>query len=580
MMKAKSNKSKDLFSFAGIFLVLILLNILGSLSFFRIDLTSEKRYTLNPATKTLLDEVEDVMFFRIYLDGNLPPAFQKLKLETRQMLDEFRAYNPKIQYKFINPSESEDRKVRRQIYEQLEGKGLYPIEIRMDEGDNRSQMRIFPGALVGYLDYPEIPMALLLPQLTRTPEEQINSSIQNLEYSLANTVRRLTKKVKPRIAIIRGQGQLEPQYLADLAGTLSQHYHISNFNIREFTPDTATGEVSIENQLQRLRTFDAAIIARPTKPFTDLDLLLLDQFIMSGGKTLWFVDAVEANMDSLSQASSFLATPKLDDLNLRNLLFKYGARINTNLVKDLVAAGVNDRRSINRWVYFPMVMPQVKHPITKDLNAIKLEFASTVDTVLAPGIKKTFLLKSSPYARSVSTPHIVSLATLYEQPRDVEYQSSNLPFAVLLEGSFESYYRSRIVPRDAQGNRFNIRQTGNPTKMLVVGDGDLVKNQLNILNPNLPRNAPLPLGFDQFTNTEFGNKDFVLNAVDYMLDDMGLISIRSRELKLRLLDARRVKTEKNTWKVLNTAVPIGLVLLFGLIYTTLRKRRYAKKHVA
>jgi ABC-2 type transport system permease protein len=576
VMKASSNKFKDLFSFAGIFLGLILINIIGSFGFFRIDLTSEKRYTLNSATKALLDDVEDVMFFRIYLDGNLPPAFQKLKLETRQMLDEFRAYNPKIQYKFIDPSENEDRKVRQQVYEQLEGKGLYPIEVRMDEGDNRSQMRIFPGALVGYLEYPEIPMTMLMPQLTKSPEEQINSSIQNLEYTLANTVRRLTRKVKPRIAIIRGQGQLEPQFIADLAGSLAQHYHISNFNIREFTPDTLTGEVSIEAQLQRLKAYDAAIIAKPTKPFTDLDLLLIDQFIMSGGKSLWFVDAVAATMDSLSQASSFLATPLLEELNLRNLFFKYGARINTNLVKDLVAAGVNDRRSINRWVYFPMVMPQVKHPITKDLNAIKFEFASTVDTVLAPGIEKTFLLKSSPYARSVSTPHIVSLASLYQQPRDEEYQSSFLPMAVLLEGAFESYYRSRIVPRDASGNRFNIKQKSVPTKILLVGDGDLVKNQLNVINPNLPRNAPLPLGFDQFTNTEYGNKDFVLNAVDYMLDDMGLISIRSRELKLRLLDSRKVKSEKLTWKILNTAIPIGAVFLFGLFYTTIRKRRYSK----
>ncbi len=575
-----SRKTSDIGAFLALVVALVLLNIIASFQFFRLDLTSEKRFTLNEATKKLLDEVEDVMFFKIYLAGDYPPAFQKLQLETKQMLDEFRAYNPKIQYKFINPSESEDRNIRKEVYEQLEGKGLYPIEVNTDEGDMRSQLRIFPGALVGYLDFPEVPVQLLIPQIATAPEAQINSSIQNMEYTLASSIRRLTKKVKPRIALIRGQGELEPQYLSDLAATLSQHYYVSNFNLREFVKDSITGEVSLEAQMRRLSTYDAAIIAKPTQPFTDLDFVLLDQFVMNGGKTLWFIDAVNANMDSLSQASSFLAVPQLEELNLRNLLFKYGVRINSNMVKDLVAAGVNDRRSINRWVYFPMVMPTIKHPITKDLNAIKLEFPSTIDTVLSPGITKTPLLRSSPYARTVNTPHIVSLAALYAQPNDQEYQSSFLPMGWLLEGSFNSFYENRIVPRDMNGRKIPIKEKGAPTKMLVVADGDLVKNQLNVINPNLPRNAPLPLGYDQFTNTQFGNRDFVLNTVDYMLDDMGLISIRSRELKMRLLDEKRVRAEKNKWKMLNTALPIGLVLVFGLIYVSLRKRKYNKQVTA
>lgn len=577
---ANSRKRADIGTFLAVVLALFLVNIIASFQFFRLDLTAEKRFTLNDATKALLDDVEDVMFFKIYLAGDFPPAFQKLQLETKQMLDEFRAYNPKVQYKFVNPSESEDRNIRKQVYEQLEGKGLYPIEVSTDEGDLRSQLRIFPGALVGYLDYPEVPVQLLIPQIATAPEAQINSSIQNLEYTLANSMRRLTKKVKPRIAIIRGQGELEPQYVADLAAALSQHYYVSNFNLREFVKDSVTGAVSIENQMRRLSTYDAAIIAKPTQPFTDLDFVLLDQFIMNGGKTLWFVDAVNATMDSLSKASSFLATPLLEDLDLRNLLFKYGVRMNSNIVKDLVAAGVNDRRSVNRWVYFPMVMPTVKHPITKDLNAIKLEFPSTIDTVLSPDITKTLLLRSSPYASVVNTPHIVTLATLYGQPNDQEYQSSYLPLGWLLEGSFNSYYENRIVPKDTDGRKIKIRDKGVETKMLVVADGDLVKNQLNVVNPNIPRNAPLPLGYDQFTNTQFGNRDFVLNTVDYMLDDMGLISIRSRELKMRLLDAKRVRNEKNKWKLFNTVLPIGLVLLFGLVYVTIRKRKYNKQLVA
>ncbi len=570
----KANKKRDLSFFTLAIVAILVLNILGSLTFFRVDLTTEKRYTLNQATKDLLERVDEVLLFKIYLEGDFPPAFQKLQRETKQMLDEFRAYNPKIQYRFIDPSESSDRKIRKQIYEQLESKGLYPIEVKTESDDASSQVRIFPGAIANYLDDRELAVSLLIPQLSLPPEAQINSSIQNLEYTLANTVRRLVQERRKSIAFIEGHGELEANYVADLSAALGQYYNIQRMNLRDFAIDTVTGQPSLLQQLQKLRSFEAAIIAKPTKPFTDLDRFLLDQYIMNGGKTLWFVDAVSADMDSLSQQSSFLATPLLDQLNIGDMLFKYGARVNTNLVKDLVAAGVNDRRSINRWVYFPMIMSQSKHPIVKDLNAIKTEFISSVDTILSPGVSKTFLLRSSPYSRTVSTPHVVSLRAMYEPPIEREYQSRHLPLGVLLEGHFESVYKNRLLPKDEMGRRLNVKDSGRFSQMLVVGDGDLVKNQLNILNPNLPKGSPLPLGFDQFTNTEFGNKAFVLNVVDYMLDDTNLMQIRSRELKIRLLDGKRIRAEKNKWMIVNTALPIGVVLIFGLIYVFLRKRRY------
>jgi ABC-2 type transport system permease protein len=241
----------------------------------------------------------------------------------------------------------------------------------------------------------------------------------------------------------------------------------------------------------------------------------------------------------------------------------------------MVAGGVNDRRSINRWIYFPLIMPQVDHPITKDLNAIKLEFASTIDTIIAPGIKKTILLRTSPYSRTVSTPHMVQLQTLYQDHNEANFRQQNLPVGVLLEGEFNSAFKNRITPKEQSGEAIKVIEKGRKTEMLVVADGDIIKNQLNVVNPNIPRGTPLPTGFDQYTNMQYGNKDFFLNAIDYMLDDSGLISIRSRELKLRLLDFNRIKAEETYWKLLNTIAPIILVLLFGILYTWLRRRKYA-----
>ena len=379
---------------------------------------------------------------------------------------------------------------------------------------------------------------------------------------------------RPTVAFLNGHGELGDKYIADIARELSQYYKLEKFNSKEFKADTATGEISLQNQLMRLNTFDALIIAKPTKNFNDLDKLLLDQYVMRGGKTLWFIDAVSADLDSLSKKQSFLAFPISDQIGLTDLLFKYGVRINSNLVQDMVAAGVNDTREVNRWVYFPLLMPQSKHPIAKDLNAVKLEFASTIDTIIAPGIKKTILLRTSPYSKTVTTPHLVNIGTLYEEQREENYRQQYLPMAVLLEGKFNSAFLNRILPKNEDGSNIPILKESPETQMLVVGDGDIIKNQLNIINPSIPRGMPLPLGYDQFTGMQFGNKDFIMNAVDYMLDESGLIKIRSRELKLRLLDSKKIKTDRLTWQLLNVAMPILIIILFGIFYNYFRKRKF------
>lgn len=570
----KSRRVRDLVSFLVITAILIVLNVIVSLKFFRIDLTTENRYSLSDATIELLESFNDVLYVKIYLEGEFPADFQRLQRETRQMLDEFRAYNGKIEYEFIDPAGSEDSKVNQDVFEQLQYKGLKYYELRVNEKGGNKTQRVFPGALMSYGDS-EVPVQLLIDQLGVQPQAQINASVQNLEYALANAIRGLVRQRKPLIGFLTGHDELDVKYVADFARGLGENYRIDKFNIRKFKSDSTGEDLSIGQQQIRLNRFDGIIVAKPQKAFNDLDKYLLDQYLMQGGKVMWLVDAIHANMDSLSERPQFISYPIYDRLNIQDMLFRYGVRINTNIVQDLVCGGVSDRRSINPWVYFPMVMSQVKHPISKDISGVKLEFPSSVDTIIAKGVKKTFLLRSSKYSNVVATPHMVRLQTLYEQPSEDRFKSQGVPMAVLLEGKFESAFKNRIAPKANNEDLPKLLEESRPTQMMVVADGDIIKNQLNILNPNIPKGTPLPLGFDQFTGAQYGNKDFLLNAVDYMLDDSGLIDIRSRELKIRLLDVNRIQSDKLIWQLINTLVPVLIIILCGVVYIFFRKRKYA-----
>lgn len=570
----KSRRSKDIVRFVLIVAIVILINIIGALKFFRIDLTAEKRYSLSDATKNLLESFDEVLYVKIYLQGDFPAGFQRLQRETKQMLDEFRAYNGRIEYEFISPDESEDPKVNEEVKQQLQFKGLKPYKLQVNQKGGTKIVDVFPGAMMSYGDK-ETPVLLLLDQMAVAPESQINSSIQNLEFTLANAIRSLTVQSRPVIGFLQGHEELEPRYVADFALTLNENYDVDKFDIRKFKGDSTGAGVSIAEQQRRLNRFDALIVAKPKKPFSDLDKFLLDQYVMNGGKVVWLIDAVHAEMDSLSKRSQFLSFPVYESLRLSDMLFKYGVRINTNLVQDIISAGVSDRTSVNKWVYFPLIMPQVKHPITKDLNAISLNFASTIDTIISPGVKKTVLLRTSPYSAISPTPHMVSLSKLYNEPDERFFNKRNLPVGVLLEGNFESVFKNRILPKDGSGESIKVKEKGDNTQMLIISDGDIIRNQLSIIDPNIPKGTPLPLGYDQFTGQQYGNKDFLLNAMDYMLDDTGLISIRSRELKLRLLNPQKVKAERTYWQWLNTLLPVGLIVLLGFVLTFLRRRKYA-----
>jgi len=565
-------RAQDIFRFAILIVIVFAINVLSTRIFARYDATSEKRFSLHSATQDLVEGFDNRILVRVYLEGDFPSGFQRLSKETRQILDEFRAYNSKIEYEFINPNGSDDPKVNQSLKNQLADYGLQPIQVEVTKDGEKRLTEIFPGAVV-FMGDVILPVSLLQSQFATDPEVQVNSSIQNLEYQFSNVFRQLQIKKKKTIGFMTGHGELGDKYIADIALRLSAYYSVSRYNVREIG-DTST--FSLSEQQRRINRYDALVIAKPQTVFTDLDKLLIDQYIMSGGKVIWLIDPVYANMDSLQSAPEFIAFPMVDQLNLTDQLFKYGVRVNPSLIQDMVAAGVNDRRSVNRWVYFPMIMPIEQHPIVKDLNAIKLEFASTLDTITSPDIKKTILLRTSPYTRVVPTPHRVSLNTLYQEADPVYFQQKHLPVGILLEGPFDSYFANRIIPNSSLEDSYTLVKKGVETQMIVVADGDIIKNQLNIVNPNIPKGTPLPLGFDQFTGMDFGNKEFILNAADFLLDDTGLINVRSRELKIRLLDNNKIQSDRVIWQIVNTGLPVVLILIAGLLYSWVRRKKHTK----
>ncbi|GGH77275.1 gliding motility-associated ABC transporter substrate-binding protein GldG [Phaeocystidibacter marisrubri] len=572
----KSTRRNDLIQFGLLTAMVLLLNIAGSFEYMRLDLTAEKRYSLNEATIDLLDQVEDPLLFRVYLEGDFPADIQRLELETKQMLDEFRAHNGMIEYEFINPNESESDDDRVTFAQQLQQRGLTPFTIQEANQDGQSTQQIFPGAIVSYQNA-ETAINLLQTQIMQSNSTQVNNSVQNLEYNLASALRRLILKEKPTIGFMEGHGELEAKHVASIAADLSGTYSLSRFNIREFQVDSISGKISIVDQMRRINRFDLLIIAKPQTPFVDVDRFLIDQYIMNGGKVIWMVDAVKAEMDSLSYASEFLGIPTLDKLNIDDMLFTYGVRLNTVLLQDIMCAMVNDRRQLRPWPYFPIIMPRVKHPITKDLNAVKLEFAGTIDTIFSPRVKKTPLLVSSENSKAQAMPGLVGLKSLYTDANPAEFRQQYLPVAYLLEGEFESVYRHRLLPRTAELAQLKLKNTSSWTQQVVIADGDIIKNQLNVIDPNIPRGTPLKLGYDQYIPVQYGNDDFMLNVVDYLLDESGLISVRSRELKIRLLNSVEIKNSRTYWAVLNTVAPILFIILFGVLYTWNRKRKYAIK---
>ena len=423
----------------------------------------------------------------------------------------------------------------------------------------------------------EIPVQLLMAQLQEDPNKVLNTSIQSLEYNLASAIKNLTTAIKPRIAFIEGQGELDQRETYDLQASLSEFYNVDRVVINNKISSLAIRLKTDSTHDVLVNKFRAIIIAKPTKPFDERDKFLIDQFIMRGGKVLWLIDPVFASMDSLQKYSTSMGIP--NDINLEDMLFTYGVRANVNLVQDMNAlpipvktgqVGNQPQFDFLKWYFFPVLMPTINHPIVNGLNAIKTEFLSTIDTVAAPGIRKTFLLETSVYARTVNAPALIDLEILKKQPNERVFNKGPLPVAVLLEGEFPSAFLFRIPPELAGNPALGFKSKSKKTKMILISDGDIAKNQFHF-----SQGYALPLGFDQYTKQTFGNKDLVFNAINFLCDDSGLISVRSRELKLRLLDTAKVEKQRIFWQLVNILLPVLLITCLGVVKYRMRKRAYA-----
>ncbi|MCX8143972.1 MAG: gliding motility-associated ABC transporter substrate-binding protein GldG [Bacteroidia bacterium] len=557
-----SLKQRDIRNFVLIVVILFLINFIFSFYFFRWDLTSEKRYTLSKFTKEFLKNIDDIVYFKIYLSGELPPEFNKLKNEVKEMLDEMRIYNDNIQYEFIDINEIGNKEDIRNLEKQLYDKGLVPEQVVEKKENKTSESLVWPGAIVSYKGK-ETVWQIFSRQLGFTPQENLNHALNEIEYGICKTIHKLQRKRRPEISIVEGHKELDTLHLYDFIKSLSEEYNVSRININ--------------HKLYALKNLDAIIIAKPDTIIDEKDKFIIDQFIMKGGKVLWLIDPVKLNMDSFRLKGYTLA---LDNpIHLDDMLFRYGVRLNADLIQDLQCAAIPVNIGFSKgqpnfklfpWIFYPLIMPNSQHPIVKNLDLIKTEFVSSIDTLSTSGIKKTILLTSSKNTRVTPVPFRVSLAITQFKLKESAFNQGFKPIAVLLEGTFKSLYANRIPTVIMEDSTIQFKEVSVPNKMIVISDGDMIKNDFNRATGMI-----YPLGYDKYTNQTFANKQFLLNCMSYLLDDAGLLQLRSREVKLRLLDMKKVSLQKTKWQVYNVLLPPLIILLFSLIQYYLRKRKYA-----
>ncbi|MBC7607623.1 MAG: gliding motility-associated ABC transporter substrate-binding protein GldG [Burkholderiales bacterium] len=547
-----------------IIIVLIILNVIGNQFFHRFDLTQDKRYTLSQTSRNIIKEIKEPLIIDVFLKGQFPGEFKKLQTETQQILEEFRAYNQDITFQFVNPIENDEE--RDTIMQSFIERGLTPVNVTVDDKGKQTQEVVFPWAIATYKGR-SVKVPLLKNLMGASTAEKVVSSVQHLEYAFANAFHTIAQPKQKKIAVIKGNGELRDLQMADFIKQVRENYFIGTFTL-----DSVAKKPN--ESLAYLKKYDLAIIAKPTEKFSDEEKLVLDQFVMNGGKTLWLVDQVNIEMDSLyNDSGATLAFPF--DLNLNDMFFKYGFRVNPVLVKDVMATPIalatGEKGSATQytqypWFYAPLIYPASKNPIVSNVDALKFEFTNAIDT-LKNGIKKTVLLQSSPYSKWVGTPTEVNLSMVNERPEQNEFKNTgNIPVAVLLEGPFHSVYQNRVLPFAEK----TFQNLGKVNKMIVVSDGDIIKNQLD------KNFQPLELGYDKWTNKLYGNKEFMMNCVNYLLDDNGLINIRSKEVTLPLLDKEKVYSTYTTSQLITVGLPILILGIFGFLFTFLRKRKYGK----
>lgn len=552
--------SRNLKYISILIIALILINIIGNKIYKRIDLTSDKRYTLSDSAINIIKDVESPLVVDVFLDGDdFPSEFRRLQNETKQLLEEFSATNKNIVFNFINPLE--DDTTRQRNIQQLTQRGLTPMQLSVQENGKASRAIIFPWALASYNEQTVI-IPLVKNKIGASQQELVSNSVQHLEYAFADGFNKLTKPKSRKIAILKGNQQIEDKHIADFVKKISEYYFIAPFTLDSVNANP-------QKTLTDLETFDLIISAKPTEPFTEEEKLVLDQYTMNGGKSLWLIDAVIIEKDSLyNDAGRNFAVAR--DLNLTDFFFKYGVRINPVIVGSLYSApitlalgsGSESQFQNLRWPYSPLATSSDRHPIVNNLNLVKFDFANQIDT-LKNNIKKTILLETAPLTKLESTPREISLDLVTKEQDPSTFNKGNQTLAVLLEGEFNSVYSNRIKPF----KRSKEKNKSVPTKMVVIADGNVIKN-------DVVRNVPQELGFDRWTGQTYGNKEFLLNTVNYLLDDDGLINIRTKEIAVAFLNQQKIATEKTMWQLINIALPLVLLGLFGFAFNYFRKKKY------
>ena len=562
-MSATKNNFKKILTTV---IIIIVLNVAGHFVFKRIDLTADKRYTLSQTSLNIVSNIKEPLYVDVFLEGNFPGEFKKLQTETQQLLEEFKSQNPNIIFQFVNPLEDEDQKDK--TMQSFVERGMIPVNVTVNDKGQQTQEVVFPWA-VATCGNRFVKVPLLKNMMGASTAEKVVSSVQHLEYAFANAFNTVSKEKEKKVAIIKGNGELHDILIADFVKSVRDNYYIGTFTLDSVAKNPM-------ESLKYLKKYDLAVIAKPTEAFSDAEKQVLDQFIINGGKTLWLVDQVNMEMDSLyNNEGANLAFTR--DLNLNDMFFKYGFRLRPDLIYDVqntpIALATGEQGSATQytqypWFFSPMIYPSqgTKHPIVSNLDGIKFEFVSPIEP-LKNDIKKTVLLQSSPYSKLVGTPSEISLKMVSDRPEQKDFvNTGNFPVSLLLEGSFHSMYENRILP--FKDNSF--KKLSKDNKMIVISDGDIIKNQLD---KNM---QPLELGYDKWTNNLYANKEFMMNCVNYLLDDNGLINIRSKEVDLPILDKEKVFANYTASQVVTVAVPLIILLLFGVTFTFLRKRKYSK----
>jgi ABC-2 type transport system permease protein len=569
-MERKNLRKKHLTQLLTVFLIVVVVTLISGVQFFRLDLTSEKRYSLSDPTRSLLRELDDYVFIKVYLDGELPTEFVAFRRSIREMLDEFRAYGGEhIQYEFINLYNENDPATRERMITELYSRGLKVTNIQMrDREGGTSDKIIFPGAMVSYRGY-EVPVNLLKNNPALSYEVNLNNSVQTLEYEFIRAIQSLTVKEIPKIAFIEGHGELDSLQTHGIMDELKNFFQVDRGRIN--------------GNLQALMDYMAIIIAQPTRPFNEADKFAIDQYIMHGGKVLFFMDPVTAFPDSLQSGMTFaLANP----VGIEDLLFKYGVRVDYNLAVDMqcnlvpvnvAPPGEQAQFRMMPWIYLPLLSGAQEHPVTRGLNYIKSEFVSVLDTLSGnpEGVHKEAILTTSPNSNRLNVPLQISMQEINRKPNPAFFNRASQPVGILLEGSFPSFFKNYSVPEGVFPSDWEILDRSKKTSVFVAGDGDIIRNEVSFANG---RFSAEPLGYDKYTRQTFGNREFILNLINYMTDDTGIMALRSREFKLRLLNQEILNDSKKRifWILINTVTPVLMLALFGLFFVYFRKRKYAK----